>query len=104
MSNTAGKATLPYVNVMHGGKAPSIHELSFRHSIERVGQMGNVLMLDSTGYSWLFCNFPQSLQVNVAILLQSRPQPLPFTHLPIIYFHIILPIPTCHHILEDLYI
>jgi hypothetical protein len=55
-------------------------------------------------YSIGFCNFPQSLQANAAILLQSRPQPLPFTHLPIYYFHIILPIHTCHHILEDLYI
>jgi len=46
-STTAGKATLPDVTVMHGGKAPG-------HSIECVGQMGNVLMLYSTGYSRLF--------------------------------------------------
>lgn len=64
---------------------------------------GECFMLYSTGYSRLFCNFPQSLQANAAMLLQSRPQPLPFTLSPIYYFHIILPIHICHHILEDLY-
>jgi len=76
---------------MNGGKAPYIAELSFRHSIEMCWSNGECSYVV---FNRLFqAIFVISLQANAAILLQSRPQLLPFTHLPI-YLHIILPIYT----------
>jgi hypothetical protein len=66
---------------------------------------GESLKFFSTGFSrpFFFFNFPPYLQANAAMLPQSRPQPIPVTHSSNYHFHIILPIHTCHHILEDLH-